>query len=138
MKPNVPNDKPTSPSNPKQATHVISIPAAICSTCGNPYRPSVQRMATGKITGLILFCDTCFHGKDVSLTPINAVDTLWQPQPIPCPKCAEKGKVEYVKMDATKRFQCANLHLMEESEVLAAMHGGAPKKFNGVLEAGNA
>lgn len=111
---------PPSPSRPRAGGSVLLIPVSICSECGEEYRHKVQKMNNGKVTGIALFCDTCFHGKQVSVPCANAENTDWQPPDMPCPKCANGNLIEWRRGQG---FRCAEGHKFEEQVILDQISG---------------
>lgn len=67
------------PQSPHAFSSAILLPALICLNCGNPYRPVVHRMNNGKVTGIDIYCDHCYHGAEVSMSYVNAVARKWHP-----------------------------------------------------------
>jgi hypothetical protein len=114
-----PRKDPPSPSKPRTGVSVISLPEALCSECGNRYRQEIKRMNTGKVTGITLHCDTCFHAKEVSIQYVQSTSADWQP---PLIECATDGCSKRVVFARGIGFKCEDGHKAVEDEILELMH----------------
>jgi hypothetical protein len=58
--------------------------SAICLGCGNRMRLEVEKYKNGKVSRLVLFCDTCKYGHEPSMQHLSGT-----PAPYAAPKDPE-------------------------------------------------
>jgi hypothetical protein len=58
----------------------VSPTSAICLGCGNRMRLEVEKFKNGKVSRLVLYCDTCKYGHEPSMQHVSGTQVKYEPK----------------------------------------------------------